>query len=99
MRRKITGLLILLFVLPMYKARAQQNDARYPIIPYPASLTPAEGEFILTPATAIVVPKYLFKNEAAALDQYFVNNFGKPLRKSTAISKHSIRLKYDETIK
>jgi len=99
MRRKITGLLVLLFVLSMYKAGAQQNDARYPIIPYPTSLTPAEGEFIITPATVIVVPKQLFKNEAAALNQLFFSSFGKPLRKIAIAAKHSIRLKYDESIK
>jgi hexosaminidase len=80
-------------------AEAQQPAVKYPIIPYPTSLTPTNGSFVITPATRIVVPgNQLFANEAAMLNRLFANSFGKALQKSTQPVNHSIVLKYDAAI-
>ena len=58
----------------------QESAPRYPIIPYPTSLTPASGEFIITPSTYIMQFAPLkFEKEAAALNRFFTNSFGQPL--------------------
>ena len=88
--------LMSLFVL---KAAAQPADAQYPIIPYPAQLTPAPGHFIITPATAIVLPAGTsFRNEANALEVLLAHCFGKPLANGTPASKKAIRLIDDGSI-
>ena len=80
-------------------ATAQQQTLRYPIIPYPTTLTPADGDFAITAATIIVEPKNkVFKNEANLLNELFANSFGRPLKQSITPGKHSIRLKYDAEI-
>jgi len=78
---------------------ASAQDTRYPLIPYPASLTPADGEFIITPATQLVLPGgQLFEKEAATLNQFFTNSFGKPLKQAPAAPQPFIELKYDARI-
>ncbi|AMR33585.1 beta-hexosaminidase [Mucilaginibacter sp. PAMC 26640] len=94
---------IALFVLSVAfsgtKAIAQQNDQRYPIIPYPTSLTPAGGSFTVTPATVIVLPaNKLFANEAAILNGYFTNSFHKAVKLSTVAVANAIKLIYDKAI-
>jgi len=65
-----------------------QSAPRYPVIPYPTSLTPADGEFIITPATPIVLPaRLLFEKEAAELNRFFINSFGRPLKTVQAAGK------------
>ena len=91
----------LLFLMSLFvlKAPAQPADAQYPIIPYPAQLTPAPGHFIITPATTIIHPAGpLFRNEANALNELFVHSFGKPLANGMPGSKKAIRLTYDSSI-
>ncbi len=97
---KATCLIFLILSASALKSAAQQADNRYPIIPYPTSLTPEAGNFTITPVTTIVLHgNRLFKNEAAALNGFFINSFGKPLNKGLTGSKHAIVLKYDERIK
>ncbi|MEO7211327.1 family 20 glycosylhydrolase [Mucilaginibacter sp.] len=85
-------------VLTFANSSAQQNDARYPIIPYPTELIPASGSFVVTPATAIVAVAS-FKNEAAILNQLLANSFGKKLKQSSAAAGKFISLKYDGSVK
>ena len=96
---KKVGALILTIILFSINLFAQQAaDPRYPIIPYPVSLTAEKGDFIVTPSTKLILPVHqLFKNEADALNFYFANSFGKPLKKGIS-GKHTITLKYDESI-
>lgn len=75
-------------------AIAQPLEERYPIVPYPASLVAAEGEFVVTPATRLVVASPIFKAEAGVLNQYFENYFGRPLSMGKA-EAGNIVLKYD----
>jgi hexosaminidase len=93
-----TVLLFLAITFVNIYAKAQQSTVKYPIIPYPTSLTPAIGDFIITPATRIVVSGKLFTNEAVMLNRLFANSFGKALEKSTQPVKYSILLKYDAAI-
>ncbi|MEO5893479.1 MAG: family 20 glycosylhydrolase [Ferruginibacter sp.] len=90
-------LLIIVAVLTRLGATAQNND-RYPIIPLPADLRPADGAFVITPATAIVLMDKQFENEADQLNIYFTNSFGLPLKKLPAAIKHSIIFKYDKSV-
>ena len=71
-------------------------NPRYPIIPYPTSLTPAEGECILTPASRLVLTGASpFEKEAAVLNLFFMNAFGHPLKRGAAAGQSSLELKYD----
>ena len=47
-------------------AQAQEPTNRYPLIPYPVSLQPASGEFVITAQTALVFDA-AFTNEAEQL--------------------------------
>ncbi|TSD66458.1 family 20 glycosylhydrolase [Inquilinus sp. KBS0705] len=95
---KAATLSLFLIALAGTQVVAQTADNRYPIIPYPTTLVPANGSFIITPATVIVLPAGdKFVKEAAILNQFFENSFGKPLKKGAATG-HFIRFKYDETI-
>lgn len=47
-RLVLTGMVLLLFV------HVRSQTANHSLIPYPASVTPAKGEFIITPGTGIV---------------------------------------------
>lgn len=89
---------LLILLLTASSAVAQQITERYPVIPFPASLLPKDGNFIITPATTIVIPEKLFGNEADQLNNFFRNSFGKPLKKGTQVSSHAIVLKYDKSI-
>ena len=74
---------------------AQKLEARYPIIPYPASLVAENGEFVVTPLTRLEVASPIFRAEAGVLNQYFENYFGRPLKVG---EKGDIVLKYDGSI-
>jgi len=77
---------------------AQPLEERYPIVPYPSSLVAAEGEFVVTPATKLVVASPIFTAEAGVLNQYFENYFGRPLKVSEVEADRSIMMKYDGSI-
>lgn len=70
---------LLLSLLATAFAQAQDLTQRYPLIPYPTSLTPAQGEFRLTTQTALVVQDGRFRNEADQLNQLLLPSLGKPL--------------------
>ena len=80
---------------------AQPLEVRYPIVPYPASLVAGEGEFVVRPATRLVVASPIFKKEAVVLNQYFENYFGTPLKEKGEVGDKGktvtgeIVLKYD----
>lgn len=97
---KITSLLFICTLLCNLSVSAQQADVKYPLIPYPTTLVAGVGTFKVTPATVIVLPGKLFRNESGILNQLFVNSFGKPLKLRSAVdNRHTIRLKYDKSIK
>ncbi|MBS1661856.1 MAG: family 20 glycosylhydrolase [Bacteroidetes bacterium] len=75
----------------LHPVATQRTDGRYPIIPYPVSLNPAEGEFVVGPATTLVVDAR-FKSEGEILNSYFA----KPLATGKTAD---IMLKYDNNIK
>jgi len=75
---------------------AGAQDARYPIIPYPTSLTPAAGTFKITPATRIVDAGGKFKNEVIQLNQLFKQGLGVALKPSTSVG--TVAFKYDAAI-
>ena len=79
-------------------AIAQPLEERYPIVPYPSSLVAEAGEFVVTPATRLVVASPIFIAEAGVLNQYFENYFGRPLKVGGAGDARSIVMKYDAGI-
>jgi hexosaminidase len=95
---KQAGISLLLTILVNSKLFAQHPDTRYPIIPYPASLEPATGEFAVTRTTSLMAPS-LFTGEAAALNAYFSNSLGRPLKPGRAAVSNTIILKYDSGIR
>jgi len=96
---KATFSLAFLLSLFVLKAVSQPTGAQYPIVPYPAQLMSAPGHFIITPATAIVLPAGTsFRNEANALEVLLAHSFGKPLANGTPASKKAIRLIDDGSI-
>lgn len=68
---------------------------RYPVIPYPTSLTPAKGEFVITPSTGLVVPVF-FEKEGAMLNELFKNGLGVSLGAGSTAAV--IELRRDEGI-
>ncbi|PSL48397.1 hexosaminidase [Chitinophaga niastensis] len=72
---KLTGALCLLLQVTF----AQKQ--RYPIIPYPQQLVPQTGEFVITPATRLVLPAdpAPFLIETAQLELLLTQALGKPL--------------------
>jgi hexosaminidase len=77
-------------------AQAQDLAQRYPLIPYPASLTPAQGQFTLTAQTALLVQDKRFTNEANILQTLLQPSLGKRL--PTNGSGSTIMLRHDPTI-
>ncbi|MES2268427.1 MAG: family 20 glycosylhydrolase [Bacteroidota bacterium] len=75
---------------------AHAQDARYPIIPYPTSLTPAEGSFKITPATRIMDAGGKFSNEVSQLNQLFKQGLGVALKQAN--NAGTVTLKYDDAI-
>jgi hexosaminidase len=77
-------------------AQAQDLAQRYPLIPYPTSLTPAQGQFTLTAKTALLVQDKRFTNEADILQTLLQPSLGKRL--PTNGSGSTIVLRHDPTI-
>jgi hexosaminidase len=79
---RLTGAVVFSVLLGISVARAQEADpARYALIPYPQQLVPAQGEFVITAKTKLVLPanKTLFRNEAAQLQALVKQGLGKAL--------------------
>lgn len=88
-------------ILLLLPAAEWAQDARYPIIPYPTSLTPGEGQCVITARTVLVVPdRKLFGNEVMALNQYLADGLGQPLRveRRVAAGVTVVRLQVDKNI-
>ena len=90
----------LLFLLGSFAATAQTAPERYPLIPYPASLTPAPGTFTITAATKLALPKEgkRFEKEAEQLQALLTNGVGAPLKTTRKAAANSIELRYDASI-
>jgi hexosaminidase len=94
--------LLLLWVLLSFAAglQAQTAEEKFPLIPYPTSLVPGEGEFMIRPVTRLVLGKdaAVFAQEAEQLQILFKNSLGKQLNQTKRASKNSIALVYDASI-
>ncbi|WP_266202401.1 family 20 glycosylhydrolase [Pontibacter kalidii] len=78
---------------------AQTLDPKYPLIPYPSSLTPQEGSFIINSKTKLVLPKEsIFKNEAEQLQYLLSGSLGKSLKQAKKASANTIVFQYDQNI-
>jgi hexosaminidase len=72
---------------------------RYPIIPYPQHLVPANGDFVIRKNTSIVIQNQGFRKDAIALKQIIKENAGFILRESNTANGNDIILKQDNSIK
>ncbi|GAB4027637.1 family 20 glycosylhydrolase [Spirosoma gilvum] len=73
-------LYVLLLALVLTESiQAQDLAQRYPLIPYPTSLTPASGQFTITAQTVLVVEDRRFAAEAAQLQELIQWGLGKRL--------------------
>jgi hexosaminidase len=78
---------------------AQSHKPFYPLIPYPSNLVAGHGTFIITPSTLIVLPAgSSFKNEAALLNDLFIQSFKRPLKQAAKIQGRCISMVYDPAI-
>jgi len=91
-----TYLSLWLMFMSLCVAQAQDLAQRYPLIPYPASLTPAQGQFTLTAQTVLLVQDKRFTNEANILQTLLQPSLGKRL--PTNGSGSTIVLRHDPTI-
>ncbi|MFT2008488.1 family 20 glycosylhydrolase [Pontibacter sp. 13R65] len=93
--------LLLLFACS-FAAVAQQQapTAQHALIPYPESLVPQAGSFMITGSTKLALPKEagLFQKEAGQLQELLSNGLGKKLTTTKKASNNSILLQYDKTI-
>ena len=69
-----------------------------PLIPLPAHLATGNGNFVIKPATVIVIPKGYFKNEVAQLNELMAKGLGKRLKISNAPATYTIQLVHDISI-
>ncbi|RYD84638.1 MAG: beta-hexosaminidase, partial [Sphingobacteriales bacterium] len=74
--------------------QANAQDARYPIIPYPTSLTPAAGVFNITAATRVSDAGGRFKNEVLQLNTLVKQGLGVALKPGST-GPAVIAFKYD----
>lgn len=77
--------------------QAIAQDARYPIIPYPTSLTPAVGVFNITAATRVSDAGGRFKNEVLQLNNLVKQGLGVTLKPGST-GPAVIAFKYDAAI-
>ncbi len=76
--------------------QAQDLAQRYPLIPFPSSLIPANGQFTITAKTAIMVQDQRFAGEARLLQELLQPALGKALVSKTTGT--GIVLQYDPAI-
>ncbi|MGC4103882.1 family 20 glycosylhydrolase [Ferruginibacter sp.] len=97
-KKRITAVGVLCLLL-INSIEAQHNANKYPLIPYPTTLTEGKGNCIITPATVIVAPANdCFKNEVNILNFFFTNYFGKPLKITTRSAGLAINLVQDPAV-
>ncbi|MEB0280107.1 MULTISPECIES: family 20 glycosylhydrolase [unclassified Mucilaginibacter] len=75
---------------------AGAQDARYPIIPYPTSLTSVAGSFNISAATRITDVSSKFANEVTQLNQLVKQGIGVALKQSNKTG--AIIFKYDASV-
>ncbi|MEO6893456.1 MAG: beta-N-acetylhexosaminidase, partial [Ginsengibacter sp.] len=93
--------LTIIFICCCHVAVKAQIDAisvRYPIIPYPAHLVPANGDFVIDKNTSLVVQNESFRQDAIALKQLIKEVGGISLHESKMANNNCIILKKDESI-
>ena len=79
---------------PILDSLTQETATRYPIIPWPTSLWPADGEFVAEPGT-VLVGADVFAKEAEALNRLFGNGLVAGVR---VAGKPCIEMKKDESV-
>ncbi|MFD1874201.1 family 20 glycosylhydrolase [Hymenobacter bucti] len=80
-------------------AGAQSVGNEYALIPYPTSLVPARGSFVVTAATRLAQPSGAkFASEAQQLQSLLAHGLGKPLTTTKLAAANSIALVYDPAI-
>lgn len=79
-------------------AQSKAVSDRYPIIPFPAHLVPANGDFAINKNTSIVVQNEEFRQDAIALKELVKEIDGITLHESKKENKNCIILKKDNNI-
>ncbi|HZW70654.1 MAG TPA: family 20 glycosylhydrolase, partial [Hanamia sp.] len=79
-------------------AQTEATSERYPIIPYPVHLVPANGDFVVNKNTSIVIQNQSFRQDATALKQIIKESGGIVPRYSKTTRSNSIILKRDNSI-
>lgn len=79
-------------------AQSKAVSDRYPVIPYPAHLAPASGDFSINKNTSIVIQNKDFREDANALKQLVKEIGGITLHESHTDNKNCIILKKDNSI-
>ncbi|HEU4552103.1 MAG TPA: family 20 glycosylhydrolase [Chitinophaga sp.] len=97
MKRSFCRLLLLAAILLHAINVNAQTGARYPLIPYPASLQAGSGGFKLTPRT-IITTDAEYAPAVALLQQLMQQAFGAPLKMTAAQASAQVALLHDETI-
>ena len=91
------ALFIFLFQLSAF-AQTEATSERYPVIPYPMHLIPANGDFVINKNTSIVIQNESFRQDATALKQIIKESGGFIPRESKTTKGNSIILKRDNAI-
>ncbi|MGI4729978.1 MAG: family 20 glycosylhydrolase [Janthinobacterium lividum] len=96
--RKI-GLILFLGTIFCADLKAQEANAKFPLIPYPTALTAGKGTFSITALTKIISADPRFQNEAEQLNALLEQYLGKPLKMGSGSSARNISLRYDDEVK
>jgi hexosaminidase len=92
------GMLLNWYGFPLY-AQSQFISDRYPIIPYPHHLIPAEGDFTINSKTDIKIEDKIFSQDANFLIQSVREVSGITLRKAKMAKANCINLQKNDTIR
>jgi len=92
----LTALIVFFAIKPV---KAQTDSSRFPLIPYPSSLTAGTGVFIVSNST-LIIPEDggRFRNEITALNALFGKNLHVLSVISAKTSRRGIIVKYDPSI-
>jgi hexosaminidase len=91
-------LLFVLFLCYCTNTNAQEYYKNLNIIPYPLTLTPGEGYFVINAQTALIAPSR-FVNEAAQLNKIVKAGTGYTLIQGKSHPTNTVQFVYDGSIK
>ena len=100
MKKRLSGKVVLVLMVIFTgagKIKAQNISTRFPLVPYPQTLTAGTGLFVINAQTVITTPGNKFKPEASLLNELLHNKLSVK-SSETATARNTIQLVDDQTL-